>query len=424
MKINDLKNKKILILGYGVEGKETEKFLKKHLGENSVIEVADQKLDPTYLEKQNNFDIVIKSPGIHKSKVKIPYTTATNIFLENAKGIIIGVTGTKGKSTTTKLIYEILKNAFGNRVHLLGNITHKLTSLGNPLLSELELEKKDQIYVCELSSFQLDDIKKSPHISVFTSFFPEHMDFHENLENYFNAKANITKFQDEKDYFIYNPKFKELQNLAKQTKAKSVPLDKNYEIKKTNLSGEHNLDNIKLAITVAKILNVNDEIIKKTIADFRPLPHRLEKVGEYRGIIFYDDAISTTPQSTIAAIKALKNIETIFLGGQDRGYDFKNLAKTIIEYKIPNLVFFPESGEKILEAINVFARSENTKQSYSYRPNILSTKSMQTAVKFAYENTKPGKIVLLSNASPSYSIWKNFEEKAKDFREELKKQIT
>lgn len=418
MKIANLKNKKILILGYGIEGHETEKFLRKHLGKSAIIEIGDKALDKDYLIKQKNFDLAIKSPGIHKSKVKIPYTTATNIFFSNAKGIIIGITGTKGKSTTTALIYNILKNAFGDRVHLLGNITHKLTNLGKPLLSSInDMNKNDQIFVCELSSFQLDDLKKSPNIAVFTSFFPEHMDFHGNVKNYFNAKKNITKFQTKEDFFIYNPRFKELKTLAKQTKAKSIPFNDKYKIKNTNLVGVHNLENIKIAVTVAKILKIDDDIIKKTIANFNPLPHRLEKIGEYKKIIFYDDAISTTPQSTIAAIKALKNIGIIFLGGQDRGYDFKELAQIIIKYKIPNLVIFPESGKKILELI----KYENEKNKSLYFPKILETKLMNKAVKFAFKNAKTGQIVLLSNASPSYSLWKNFEEKAKEFRENIEK---
>ncbi|MCX6722890.1 MAG: hypothetical protein NT094_02355, partial [Candidatus Staskawiczbacteria bacterium] len=151
-------------------------------------------------------------------------------------------------------------------------------------------------------------------------------------------------------------------------------------------------------------LGVSDKIIKEAIQKFKPLPHRLEFVGEFKGIKFYDDAISTTPESTIMAIETLKNVDTIFLGGQDRGYNFGQLEKVIKKYKIKNAVIFPDSGKKIkIKGLN-----------------ILKTKKMQDAVKFAYKNTATGKICLLSCASPSYSLWKNFEEKGDQFKKFVK----
>lgn len=416
MKIKDLqKYKKILLVGYGIEGKSTETFLKKYVPD-AEISITDKINGLDYLANQNNYDLAIKSPGIHKSQLKIPYTTATNIFFDNVKGLIIGITGTKGKSTTTALIYHILKKAFGKKVHLLGNITHKLTNLGKPLLSAFENDNKNQIYVCELSSFQLDDLKKSPQIAVFTSFFPEHMDFHGSMKKYLDAKTNITKFQTNKDYFIYNSKFKEIKNIAQKTQAKTISINDKKINYKTNLLGEHNISNLKLAVLVARILKINEKIISDAIKTFKPLPHRLENIGVFKDIIFYDDAISTTPESTIAAIKTIKNIGTIFLGGQDRGYNFEELAKTIIKYRIPNLVFFPDSGKTILKEL----KSANQELRISYSPTILKTISMKEAVEFAYKNTKKGEIVLLSNASPSYSLWKNFEEKAEEFSQNVK----
>lgn len=158
---------------------------------------------------------------------------------------------------------------------------------------------------------------------------------------------------------------------------------------------------------MAKLFGVRDEDIISAVNNFIGLPHRLEFVGEYNGIKFYDDAISTTPESTIMAIKALKNIDTIFLGGQDRGYKFLELEKNLKKYKIKNIVLFPDSGAKIIKSKNNF--------------NTLKTESMQEAVKFAYKYTKHGKICLLSCASPSYSLWKNFEEKGDEFKKFVKK---
>ena len=391
-----------LILGYGKEGEVSKKYLKKEFP-NLKIAIADEKLDKKYLTKQNDFDIAIKTPGIPKDLVKIPYTTATNIFLSNVigKNKIVGVTGSKGKSTTASLIFAILKEA-GKDVELLGNI-------GNPMLEALlKPIKNDTIFVLELSSYQLDDIEFSPNIAVITNLFPEHMDYHSGLKNYYSAKKNIVNFQNKTGVFVYNPKNKELTEWAKNSNGKSVPFTSDILLcdKDIPLLGEHNRENIKAAITATQELGISDEIIKDAVKKFKGLPHRLEFLGEFKKIKFYDDAISTTPESTIMAIKTLKDVDTIFLGGEDRGYKFSQLEKTIKKYKIKNVVLFPESGKRILKSQNGF--------------NVLRTKNMAEAVKFAYKHTTPGKICLLSCASPSYSLWKNFEEKGDQFKKFVK----
>jgi len=157
----------------------------------------------------------------------------------------------------------------------------------------------------------------------------------------------------------------------------------------------------------ASLLNIKNNVIKKAIENFKGLPHRLELVGQFKGIKFYDDAISTAPESTIMAIKSLSSVDTILLGGEDRGYNFSQLEKIIKKYKIKNVVLFPESGRKMIKSKNEF--------------NVLETKSMKEAVKFAYKNTARGKICLLSCASPSYSLWKNFEAKGDEFKYYVRK---
>lgn len=390
------------ILGYGKEGEETEKYLKKNFLELRV-EILDEKLDKNYLKKQENYDILVKTPGIPKEKIKIPYTTATNIFFSEirARGNqIIGVTGSKGKSTTTSLIYHILKEA-GKNVFLLGNI-------GTPMLSVfLQDVKSDAIFVVELSSYQLDDIKFSPDIAVVTNLFPEHMDYHRGTKNYYGGKKNIINFQQKNNAFVYDPKNKLVVSWLKNYNGKAVVFSESADINRieTSLIGEHNKNNIRAAVAVAKLFDVSDDVIKIAVKSFKALPHRLEFVGEFGGIKFYDDAISTTPESTIMAIAALKNVSTIFLGGEDRGYNFSQLEKTIKKYKIRNVVLFPESGNRIkLKGLN-----------------ILKTKSMEEAVKFAFKFTEKGSVCLLSCASPSYSLWKNFEEKGEQFQRAAKR---
>ncbi|PIU36721.1 UDP-N-acetylmuramoyl-L-alanine--D-glutamate ligase [Candidatus Roizmanbacteria bacterium CG06_land_8_20_14_3_00_34_14] len=407
MKIEELKNyKRILILGYGKEGQATERFLRKFVP-LTELGIADKKDSANYLDEQEKYDLIIRSPGIPKKLITRPYTTASNIFLANIDNVVIGVTGTKGKSTTVSLIYSILKEA-GKKAFLIGNI-------GKPMLDEmLKPIGKEDIFVCEFSSYQLDDIKYSPHISVVLDLFPEHMNYHGDVQNYYNAKKNIIAQVAADDYFIYNPKFTDLKSWADNSHCKNIPFEQNILIRDEDipLIGNHNKENIKAAITVAHLLDIDNNTIVKAIKEFKPLPHRLELIGKFKEIIFYDDAISTTPQSTILAIESLKNVGTIFLGGTDRGYDFNKMVEVIIEYKIPNIVLFPESGDVISKII------KSKKAEYLH---IFNTKSMEEAVKFAYEHTPKNKICLLSNASPSYSLWKNFEEKGDLFRSFVKK---
>lgn len=407
MKIDDLKKyKKILILGYGKEGQATEKFLKKFVP-IAEIGIADKKYDANYLDEQKNYDLVIRSPGIPKNLITKPYTTATNIFLANINNVVIGVTGTKGKSTTVSLIYSILKQA-GKTAHLIGNI-------GRPMLDEmLKPIGKEDIFVCEFSSYQLDDIEHSPHISVVLNLFPEHMNYHGNVQNYYNAKKNVIARVTIDDYFVYNPESNELKLWAKNSICKTISFEQNIPIKDEEipLIGKHNKENIKAAVTVAHLLNINNVTIVEAVKKFKPLPHRLEFVGKFKEIIFYDDAISTTPESTILAIESLKNVGTIFLGGQNRGYNFDKLVEVVIDYKIPNIVLFPDSGDIILKIIKSKKLNEL---------RLFETKSMEEAVKFAYKYTPQDKICLLSNASPSYSLWKNFEEKGDLFQFFVKK---
>jgi UDP-N-acetylmuramoylalanine--D-glutamate ligase len=403
MKFNQLKNKKILILGAGLEGKATEKVLRK-LFAHQTIDLTDKKIDKNYLKKIDQYDIIIKSPGIPPHLIDRSYTTPTNLFFANVKNKIIGITGTKGKSTTASLIYHILQKA-NIKSRLLGNI-------GKPAI-EIFLDKVDlnEIFVVELSSYQLVDINYSPWISVITSLFPDHLDYHQTLENYYLAKKRIILSCNKNSYFIFHPKYKIINQWIKEFEGivEKPPNKLPFTVNNQRLIGQHNIDNIKLAYTVGKILKIDDATINEAINSFSPLPHRLEFVGRFKQIDFYDDAISTTPQSTLAAIEALKNIGSLFLGGLDRGYDFEPLVDKIIEKKIPVLIFFPDSGEEICQILM-------RKKPKDYRPKTFKTSSMNEAVKFAYRYTPKNTIALLSTASPSYSLWKNFEEKGNLFK--------
>ncbi len=406
MKFEELQGKKIFIVGAGKEGKATMAFLQKVVP-SAAISIVDQINGSDYLNDVKKYDVVIKSPGVKPSVLTVSYTTAINIFFANVKGITIGVTGTKGKSTTASLLYAILRQA-GKKVHLVGNI-------GNPALTELaKVNGEDDIWVCELSSFMTADMQYSPNISVILNLFPEHMDYHGTTKAYYAAKKNILEYATENGYFVYNPEVEALVKLAKNTRAKTVPFIHKLQFpeKTILLPGNHNRINVRAAVTVANILNIPDRDIEKTVKNFKPLHHRLENIGTFNGITFYDDAISTTPQSAMQAIETVKNIGTIFLGGQDRGYDFSELAQKILDVKIPNLVLFPDSGERILKALQKKSKK---------LPIIFFANNTKDGVLFAYKYTKPGAACVMSPASPSYSLWKNFEERGNEFQKEVKR---
>ena len=367
----------VLILGYGKEGKVTEQYLRRQYP-HLRIGIADEQMNAEYLSEQKKYDLVVKTPGIPKSKVSTPYVTATNIFFARNTNFTIGVTGSKGKSTTASLIAAMLSEG-GKKVRLFGNI-------GTPMLGVmLGPIDPEEIFVIELSSYMLDDIEYSPNIAVLLNLFPDHMDYHGSAEAYYDAKRRIFRFQKPGDIGIEG------------SVEEVVPIDRS----ELTLLGDHNFQNIQAAVRVARLCGVSDDAIASALRNFKPLPHRLEHLGTFRDIDFYDDAISTTPESTIAALRALGDVDTIFLGGSDRGYDFHELEKVLREQGIRNIVLFPETGGRMLTSHDGF--------------NILETKNMEEAVSFAFEHTEHGKICLLSTASPSYSLWQNFEAKGDEF---------
>ncbi len=413
---------RIAILGFGREGQDTFLFLRK-LFPQKTIGVADVKykipntkykiqnvkwhLGKNYLQSLKNYDVIIKSPGIPfkilpKSILK-KITTQTEIFFDNCPGIIVGITGTKGKSTTTSMIYDILK-AGGIKAHLVGNI-------GKPVLNLLFSATPKDIYVYELSSHQLMNLKKSPHIAVLLNIYPEHLDYYNNFKEYASAKANITLHQTKNDYLVYNFQDPLVRKIAEKS---TLRHSSGQEPRKISIVGEYYDLDKAAAVEVGKIFKIPKEKIAKAIKNFKFLPHRLELVGTFKGITFYDDAIATIPQATIAAIDKLGDkVETIFLGGFDRKIDFKELAKAVLKSKIKNVILFPTTGEKIRQTIVKTAKNKKI-------PQFFPADNMKDAVKLAFEHTKKGKICLLSCASSSFSIFKDYKEKGNLFKKYVK----
>ncbi len=412
MKINELKDKKIVIFGYGREGRATLLALRARGIENIVV--TDEKalevpefvrIDEVMADAQT---VVIKAPGIPPSNSWIvkwreagaTITSSTNIFLAERKGRgkIIGVTGTKGKSTTSALLAHVLATA-GLSVKLVGNI-------GVSSISEVEAAE-ETIFVLEMSSYQLADLEIAPDIGVILNLYEEHMDWHGSVDEYQKAKLRLGEMMTVNDTLVYNPKFPRLVELGEKTEAWPCPIDfaDREVLHSLKLLGEHNRENACAVLEVAKLMQIDEEIVKTAFASFEPLPHRLQFIAEVRGVQFVNDSISTTPESAMAAIDVYADKPlAIILGGQDRGYNFTELAKRLS--KIDNvLALVMPGGERIFAALadeGVAAERVAT---------------LDEAVEKSLAHLVNGGVCLLSPASPSYGQFKNFEERGRLFAE-------
>lgn len=432
---DELDGKKILILGYGREGKVAFDFIKKYVNFADLCvadknEITAPELSGTktvfgddYLEEIKNYDVVIKSPGIalldkisESEKKKI--TSQTALFIKHFNGKIIGVTGTKGKSTTTSLIYHILKqNGYDTR--LLGNI-------GIPALTQIESLNENSVVALELSCHQLEYVEASPEIAVLLNVYEEHLDHYVDFNAYRDAKYNIFKYQTENDTLIVNADLdlpeckakKVLTSNKKLTANEFVFVDDKLNVKmlgeslsipvnevKTHLLGIHNIYNIGVALAACKAVGVSLKDGLKSVESFSGLEHRLEYVGTVDGVKFYNDSICTIPAATIAAVNCFSKVDTLLLGGMDRGISYDSLAEWLETSTIDNIIFMPDSGLRIMNLMD-----KNCPK------NLIAVADLKEAVAKAKEVTKEGGICLLSPASASYGFFKNFEERGKVYK--------
>ena len=406
--------KKVAILGYGIEGQDAEKYF-KNVGDD--VTILDNKFDKDYLENLDDFDVIVRSPGVYRylpeivksEKNGVEITSAIKTFFDKCPCKIIGVTGTKGKGTTSTLIYEILKNA-GKDVYLAGNI-------GKPYLELLPKLTKDSFVVMELSSFQLIDLNKSPQIAVVLNITEDHLDWHKDREEYVNAKKNIVGHQMISDYAVLNDEYADPKSFAKETKAKvyffsKKTLDQKFK-KKLLLRGEHNLENIAAAVTVSKIIGINEETILKTVQSFKGLEHRLELVDTINGVTFYNDSFATGPQPTIAAINSFTEPETLILGGSDKGLDYQELGKIISKKEnVKNIILIGETKFKIRNSLQIANRELGIVG--------LDKTNMIKIVEIAYKITKPGGVVILSPASASFDMFENYKDRGNQFKKAVR----
>ena len=439
--IEYLKSKKIAILGFGREGKSTYKFIRTYLKDEEItiidqVDIKDSNKEmfvddhkvyfisgENYLDNLDKYDIIIKSPGISLNKIDTTsfykkISSQMELLLSVAKDKVIGVTGTKGKSTTSSLIYEILKKKY--KVLLAGNI-------GKPIF-DLDLDEEVDYYVLEMSSHQLEYLDISPKIGIILNLFQDHLDHALTVEHYHEIKMHMFTNQGKDDYSIYCSSNDNLNKLVKKSKLKGHLLsvdgtgkdskaviklvnDKVYyqdEIVfdkdlKRNILGRHNLENIMVAFVVGKLLKIDKQDILETISNFKALPYRMEFIGNIEGVKYYVDTLATIPEATEETIKSIEDIDTLVFGGMDRGINYTEFVTFLQNSKVRNFICMPKTGYDIGNKLQ-------DKQVYF-------TETIEEAVKVAKEVTKQGSSCILSPAAASYEYFKNYQEKGDRFKE-------
>lgn len=448
--MKNFSGKKVAVLGFGLEGKDLCYFLFQQKAQITVFdqkENFDNDEDYQKFKKEGvlfnlgldsfkndfkDFDVIFRSPGIKyfspminkalKNKIKV--SSATKLFFEFCQGKIIGVTGTKGKGTTATLIAEILKNS-QKKVFLAGNV-------GQPMLSLLPKIDKDSWVVLELSSFQLQDLDKSPKIGVVLFITSEHLDYHQDQKEYIEAKTNLVKYQKNEDMAVLNLDDKISASFAHLTKAKifyfssqektngAYVKDKNIYLFDNNLGptkdlqilGQHNWQNICAASTAAFLAEADIAAIKKTVFDFKGLEHRLEFVRNFQGVDFYNDSFSTTPETAVAAIDAFQKPVILIAGGSEKGSDFKVLGEKIAGSAVKTIILIGLMASRIKQAV----QKAGFKGKIIFQPS----QEMKTIVRLAFQEAKSGEVVLLSPACASFDLFINYKDRGLQFKENVK----
>jgi UDP-N-acetylmuramoylalanine--D-glutamate ligase len=449
----NFKSKKIAILGLGEENIALINYLFK---KGSNITICDQKskkqlgsylkriqnlsiklkLGNNYLDDLDKFDIIFRTPGfpfLHEKiqsaiKSKVEVSSQTKLFFNLCPCRIIGVTGTKGKGTTSTLIYEILKKSKKD-VYLGGNI-------GNPPIEFIDKLNKSSIVVLELSSFQLQDLEKSPNISVILDIKVDHLDYHINSEEYIQAKYNIIKYQTRNDYAVINADYLTSFEFGVQTKAnvywfsrkktvdkgaflkngfitlKITDEQKLIDINKLILRGRHNIENISAASFTSYLAGADLISIKKTSESFKGLEHRLEFVSQVNGVKYYNDSFSTTPDTTIAAIKSFSDPIILIVGGSEKNANYSELANEIMKSKVKAIISIGETGPRI--------ENEILKIDKNFKSKIFNQlKNIHQVMLLISKIAKKDDIVLLSPASASFDWFENYKDRGHEFKQEI-----
>lgn len=434
-----IKGKRILLLGFGREGQSTCHVLRQ-LGGYEKLDIADRSSPkelpykdmmwisgPDYQKCLNNYDIVFKSPGIVLEKdpreYKCRILSQAEVFFGCFRDQIIGITGTKGKSTVTTLLYHLLKNS-GMDTLLVGNI-------GIPCLDHMEEVKPETKIIFELSCHQLEYMTVSPHIGVLVNIHEEHLDHYGTMEKYVESKRRIYKAQKNSDILICNVQCLPEKGTCPSTLIRAGMDEAEVELNvreegdvtwiyfrdrvfripgdEIKLLGQHNYFDIGIAYGVCVLLGLEDETFLEGLKSYEPLPHRLQYLGEHGGVKYYDDSISTICDTTIQALKTLKDTDTVLIGGMDRGIDYRELIDYLSLCQVPHIILMESTGKRIYQEIHRYYPE------FRDRARLILAEHLEDAVRRARDITRPGRSCLLSPAAASYGIFKNFEERGEVF---------
>lgn len=435
--------KQVAILGFGREGQSTYRYLRR-LFPKIKLTILDQSnelgltakelvgrdnnlefiLGSEYLSRLNEFNIIFKSPGVSPYLLEIQkainqgvkITSQTDILFSLFGPQVIAITGTKGKSTACHVLTQLLETN-GKTVLFIGNV-------GAPALDSVGKITEDAVIVYETSSHQCEGLTVSPHWAVLLNLYQDHLDYYPDLEAYAMAKRQLFFHQKSDDYLLVNVGDKQAVSLTNNIPSTKVGFtlekdasasvyiendwiiafgEKLMSIREIPLLGIHNILNCLPAVIMGHLLGLENEEIARALRKVRPMVGRLSEVGTVGGVKFIDDALATIPEATIAALEALgPDVTTLIAGGFDRGQDFTQLAKNIAKSHVKHLVLFPTTGEKIAKLVEQFTNDIST----SFVSN------MDDAVKTALLHTQKGKIVLLSAASASFGLFKDYKDRS------------
>jgi UDP-N-acetylmuramoylalanine--D-glutamate ligase len=456
--IDDLRNSRIALLGLGVENRALARFLQERHLSFSICDgrrpddfdslqreygdtVREWHLGPAYLNTLGRFDLIFRTPGISPLRPELQrarsrgarISSQTLLFAALSPAPLLGVTGTKGKGTTSSLIAEILRDGPYHRVHVGGNI-------GLPPITFLDELTEEDLVILELSSFQLIDWETSPHIAVALSVTRDHLDYHADLDEYIAAKRNIARFQTTDDWLIVDTNCPTSNSFADHGAARRLSFSIEREVRPgawaadghlwlrsidgpaeslcpladIPLQGRHNWNNAAAAAAAAMAAAVPPAQIADGIRRFRGLPHRLERVGVYGGITYYDDSLATTPDAAIAAVTAFDQPLVLIAGGSFKGADFAELGRTIADRPLRAVVLIGREAARIEAAIC---------RSGTFTGEIITGGgSMGTAVAEARRCARPGDVILLSPACASFGMFANYKDRGEQFQREARNQ--
>lgn len=463
MDIDKLKDKKVAILGLGIEGVALARFLKDKVKKIALLDIVSKEklldraeeesnselkellsqankyemnLGNSYLENLTDFEVIFRTPGIpyfnseiQKAKESgVEVSSQIKLFFDLCPAKIVGITGTKGKGTTASLIESILKINCKRKVFVAGNI-------GKPAITLLDEIGKEDIVILELSSFQLQDLEKSPHIAVITNLSIDHLDYHRDREEYQDAKRAIYEYQSSHDHLVVNSKlnteyykgansevrvFSGFGEIGGEAHVSSGDNNKHTVYLKTDkgkekivseddvsLKGDHNLENIAAASLVASILGLGAKQIKEGVKKFKGLPHRLEFVAEVNGVSYFNDSFATNPEPTIAAIDAFKRDKILILGGSSKGANFEPLATKIVSNNVVAVILIGNEAKKIKKSL----------KDKHFSGQIINADSLREVIKKSKEISKENDVVVFSPACASFDMFKNYKDRGNKFRD-------